>query len=133
MPLYTPSFGGVPIFGDAVHIVVLADELARQEDAYAGVPGVLSLTLSSRGRRFMIDGVLSATDIPTVAALADVFQAGVPGSLADGIARTLTDTIGRSWANVVCMGTFEPDPTGPHPLAGGGWMLAYRTVFRGLS
>ena len=81
----------------------------------------------------MIDGVLTAVDLPTLAALADVFQAGVPNSLANGIAQTLTDTLGRSWPNVVCTGTFEPDPTGPHPLAGGGWMLAYRTMFRGLS
>ena len=90
------------------------------------------MNLASRGRQFLINGVLTGFDIPTIVALADVFQAGVPGSLADGIARTLTDTLGRTWANVVSTGHFEPDPSGPHPTPDG-WMLAYRTIFRGLS
>ena len=52
---------------------------------------------------------------------------GVSGSLADGLARSLFDTRGRTWANVVYLGEFQPDPMGPRPAVGagsGGWCAA---------
>lgn len=136
MSLFTPTYGGVPIFGQAVHIEQVPAQSAQQVEAFFGVPGMLSVFGGSRGRSFQISGVLFDFDIPSLNADEDVFTPGVSGSLADGVARTLLDTRGRSWANVVYMGQFQPDPMGPRPAVcgfGAGWALAYKAVFHGLS
>jgi hypothetical protein len=133
MAYINPTYGGAAIFGIAVHIVPSDDPLARQEDAFPGVPGILSLTLSSRGRTFQIDGVLYADSIPDLYPLTNPFKCNLPGSYADGIARTLIDTVGQEWDNVLCTGIFTPSPQGPLWLAGGGFALPYRAVFRGLA
>ncbi len=136
MAIYTPTFGGVPMFGIAVKIEEVPMQSAQQLEAFFGVPGLLSVFGGSRGRTFNVSGVLYDVDIPSLNADEDLFTPGVPGSMADGIARPLFDTRGRTWANVVYFGQFQPDPMGPRPAAwagGGGWALPYRAVFHGLS
>ena len=136
MAVYTPTFGGVPIFGTAVHIEQVPAQAAQQVEAFFGVPGLLSVFGGTRGRTFQVQGVLFDVDLPTLNADEDVFTPGVSGSMADGIARDLFDTRGRTWSNVVYLGQFQPDPMGPRPgvwPGGGGWILPYRAVFHGLS
>ena len=97
---------------------------------------MLSVFGGSRGRSFQVSGVLYDVDIPTLNADEDVFTPGVDGSVADGVARTLADTRGRSWANVIYLGQFTPDPMGPRPAVwagASGWAMPYRAVFHGLS
>jgi hypothetical protein len=136
MSLFTPTFGGQPIFGIAVHIEQVPAPAAQQSEAFFGVPGLLSVFGGTRGRTFQVTGVLYDVDLGTLNADEDVFTPGVSGSVADGIARTLFDTRGRSWSNVVYLGQFQPDAMGPRPAVwagSGGWALPYRAVFHGLS
>ena len=136
MSLFTPTYGGVPIFGIAVKIEQVPLQCSAQLEAFFGVPGMLSVFGGSRGRTFQVSGVLFDEDITTLNADEDIFTPGVDGSMADGIARTLADTRGRNWANVIYLGQFTPDPMGPRPAvwgSGAGWALPYRAVFHGLS
>jgi hypothetical protein len=140
VPLYTPSYGGQPIFGAAVTIQQIPFQCAQQLESFFGVPGLLSVFGGPRGRTFNISGILYDIDLPTLNSDEDVFTPGVYGSVADGIARPLVDTRGRTWANVVYLGEFMPDPGGPRPGnwgagSGGwdGWILPYRAIFHGLS
>ncbi len=139
MPIYTPTYGGVPIFGLAVRIEQVPQQAAQQLDAFFGVPGMLSLFGGARGRTFSVSGVLFDVDLDTLNADEDVFTPGVSGTMADGIARPLFDTRGRTWANVVYIGQYQADSKGPQrgiwddggPVVG--WILPYTAVFHGLS
>jgi hypothetical protein len=136
MAIYTPTYGGVPIFGAAVRIQQVPEIASQQAEAFFGVPGVLSVFGGHRGRTFQITGVLYDSDLVLLNSDEDVFTPGVAGSVADGVARSLSDTRGRTWANVIYLGEFQPDPRGPVPGSwgtGSGWVLPYRAVFRGLS
>jgi hypothetical protein len=136
VPLYTPTYGGVPIFGLAVKIEMIPNQAAQQSEAFFGVPGMLSVFGGSRGRTFQISGVLYDENLALLNQDENLFTPGVSGSMADGIARPLFDTRGRTWANVVYLGQFQPDPMGPRPGAwngDSGWVLPYRAVFHGLS
>jgi hypothetical protein len=136
MSLFTPTYGGVPIFGIAVHIEQVPAQSAQQVEAFFGVPGILSVFGGARGRSFQITGVLFDFDLFSLNADENFFTPGVSGTVADGVARVLFDTRGRSWANVVYMGQFQPDAMGPRPAVcglGSGWALPYKAVFHGLS
>jgi hypothetical protein len=136
MSLFTPTYGGVPIFGLAVRIEQQPDGVAQQRDTFFGVPGELSLFGGSRGRTFFISGVLYDVDLASLNADEAPFLPGVSGSYADGIGRVLFDTRGRTWSNVVYLGQYTPDPVGPQPgswAGNSGWLIPYRAVFRGLS
>jgi hypothetical protein len=136
MSLYTPTYGGVPIFGLAVHIEQVPAQAAAQSEAFFGVPGMLSVFGGTRGRTFQVQGVLYDVDIPTLSLDENIFTPGVTGTVADGVARPLFDTRGRTWANVIYLGEFQPHPMGPRPAVwggGSGWALPYRAVFHGLS
>jgi len=136
--IYTPTYGGSPIFGLAVEIDQQPDQAAQQRDAFFGVPGELSLFGGARCRRFNVSGVLYDVDLPTVAADELVFLPNTPVTVADGVARTLVDTYNRSWLNVVYLGQYgrtgSPRPAvwtgGDGPVSG--WMIPYRAVFVGL-
>lgn len=134
--IYTPTYGGDAIFGLAVHIEMVPVPCAQQAESYFGVDGVLSVFGGSRGRTFSVSGVLFDLDIPSLNGDEALFTPGASGSLADGVARELFDTRGRTWDNVIYLGAFTPDPMGPRPAhwAGtSGWALPYRAVFHGLS
>jgi hypothetical protein len=134
--IYTPTYGGVPIFGLAVKIEEVPLQCAQQLEAFFGVPSMMSVFGGTRGRTFNISGVLYDVDLPTLNSDEDIFTPGVDGSVADGVARPLFDTRGRTWANVIYLGQFQPDPMGPRPAVwsgSAGWALPYRAVFHGLS
>jgi hypothetical protein len=130
--IFTPSYGGNPIFGLAVHIVQTPGKCAQQLEAFFGVGGMTSLFGGSRGRTFQISGVLADVDLPTLIGDFQIFWPNIPGSIADGVARTLIDTLGQSWLNVVYLGEFRLDPEGPHPFDRG-WCVRYEATFYGLS
>jgi hypothetical protein len=124
------------MFGMAVRMQQVPSKAAQQLDAFFGVPGVLSTFGGSRGRTFFVTGVLFDVDLPTLSAAEDLFTPGVAGTMADGVARPLFDTRGRTWANVVYVGQFQPAKNGPLPAVwsgNSGWSLAYQALFHGLS
>ena len=126
--LITPTLDGNAIFGSAVRIRVMPAPVSYQYDAFCGVDGLLALYLGSRGRTFEISGVFVDTD--PLALCADISNLA---TYADGAARTLVDTMGGTWPNVIFDGAIREDPQGPHPTTGGNWCISYSTTFRGLS
>lgn len=119
-----PALNGTFCFGTACHVVHTPFANAEQIDSFAGITGVTRLDLGGRGRMFHVQGVLVGEDLATVMAAESTLL-----SYADGIARTFTDTMGRSWSNTVLTGEYQPDPGGPKPTVGG-WCLSYRCVLR---
>jgi hypothetical protein len=127
-----PTYGGYPIFGNAVSIVVEPNATAEQIEAFFGVGGNFILFGGARGRVFMISGCFVEDDIPSLNNDEFVFDPGNPNGVSAGGIAVLTDTRGRSWPNVYCKGEFKADPGGIHP-AGGQFLLPYKLVMRGLS
>jgi hypothetical protein len=125
--IFTPTYGGVPMFGLVTKMVHAANPCVRQIDAFFGVPGNISLFGGSRGRTFMIQGVLNDVSIGAINA-----DEALIHSFADGIARTLFDTRGQTFSNVIFLDEFQPDPMGPRPTDVG-WCLPYRLVMHGLT
>jgi hypothetical protein len=107
-------------------------ELARQEDAFFAVPGVLSLNGSTRGRTWTIEGVFVGPDIGTIVSYKQALTPGVSGSYADGQVREFVDSDGSVWENVLLTGDFTTDPKGLQCAAGGGFVLPFRCTLRGL-
>ena len=127
MPYQTPSYGGEPIFGLVTSMQATMNPTAQQLDAFFGVSGNLALFGGTRGRVFLIAGAFEESDIPTL----NEDEAAIR-SFANGIARTLVDTRGQTWSNVIFEGQYTPDPMGPRPT-GGGWCCSYHMVMRGLT
>jgi hypothetical protein len=128
-----PTYGGYFIFGSCCHVVQHPDQIARQEDAFFAVPGVLSLVGGTRGRSWTVEGVLVSDSIPDLTAQFIPMTPNVSGSFVNGTAQTFVDSWGNSWPNVLLTGDFTTDPEGPHPVAGGGWAVGFRVSLRGLS
>jgi hypothetical protein len=127
MPYAAASYGGIPMFGLVTSFQVLSNPTAQQLDQFFGISGNVALFGGGRGRSFAISGTFEEFDIATL----NADEAAIM-SFADGVARTLTDTRGRAWPNVVFMGEYQPDPMGPRPT-GGGWATAYHCIFHGLT
>lgn len=121
------SYAGQAIFGLAVHITHIPRANQQQLDAFFGINGNVTLFGGSRGRAFEISGCLYGQDIPTLLA-GEAYLL----SFADGIARTLTDPIGRIFYNVIFDGSYQPSADGPkwNSL---GVILPYKCVFLGLT
>lgn len=122
-----PSLDGQQIFGAAVRMQVIANPSESQVNTFFGVDGMTNVWGGSRGRTIMVEGLLYAPDIATLNAAETLFM-----SFNDFKARTLVDTRGRPWPNVVFKGEFAPDPMGPLAILGG-WGLPYKAIFRGLA
>jgi hypothetical protein len=121
------SFGGVDIFGAAVHIQHIPRANAHQVDSFFGVDGNVTLFGGTRGRIFEVTGVLVGADIPGLLAAEALLL-----SYADGIARTLVDPIGRTFPNVYFQGEYVPSSEGPM-WTDRGVCIPYRAVFYGLT
>jgi hypothetical protein len=122
------TFDGNSIFGDAVNVIHNPRPNAQQVNHFFGIDGQQTLFGGTRGRTFIISGVLSAPTVPTLNAVEATLL-----SFADGLTHTLVDNRGRIWPNVIFRGEYTPSSMGPRPLAGGGWCLAYRLVMEGLT
>ena len=120
------DYGGQNIFGMSVTILVEPEPAERQFNAFYGLSGVLSLWGGLRGRVFAIEGVLVGTDAYSLAAARDLFT-----SFDDGIARTLTDTMGVTWPSVI-FERFQPTGRVVQLAGGAGLAMHYRAAFRGL-
>ena len=118
MPAY---LGGINVFGYAVKVQHVPRASAQQLSNFFGISGSQLVWGGTRGRAFLISGVLVAADIYGLAAAEAVLN-----SYDDGIGRVLTDTWGRNWPFVISTGQYQPDAMGPRPLVGGGVALPYR-------
>jgi hypothetical protein len=122
------TLDGNAIFGTAVNVIHNPHPNAQQVNHFFGVDGQQTLFGGTRGRTFVISGVLSASTISALNAV----EASLL-SYADGSTHILVDNRGRVWPNVIFRGEYSPSPMGPRSLAGGGWCLAYRLVMEGLT
>jgi hypothetical protein len=122
------TLDGYPIFGDAVTVIHNPHPNAQQINQFFGIDGQQTLFGGTRGRTFIISGVLAAPTMLTLNTLEATLL-----SFADGLTHTLVDNRGRTWPNVIFRGEYAPSPMGPCPLAGGGWCLSYRLVMEGLT
>lgn len=127
MPYANPTLGGALIFGLVTECQMITAPAARKISAFFGQDGLLSQYGGSRGRTFLITGVLEDVDIDSLNA-----DEGAILAYQGPSTNTFTDTRGNSWPNVVFDGQFVPDPMGPKPTDTG-WCLAYKMVLRGLS
>lgn len=125
----TPTYGGVALFGKSVSVKHNPNANAAQIAAFFGVNNVQTLDGGSRGRVFEITGCLYGAT-PAACVFAEQFLL----SFGDGIGRTLIDTTGLPWSDVVFkreftrQGQFMKDCTFPF-----GWILPYSCLFYGLS
>ena len=122
------TLDGNAIFGTAVTVNHNPHPNAQQMNQFFGTDGQQTLFGGTRGRTFIISGVLSASNMPTLNAVEATLL-----SYADGLTHTLVDNRGRIWPNVIFRGEYTPSSMGPRPLAGGGWCLSYRLVMEGLT
>lgn len=110
--------------GLAPRVTMTTNPSEKQLNTFFGYSGVQSLWGGTRGRVFEVQAVFGGANIAAVVALRDALLA-----YDDGIARTLTDTAGTIWSNVVFSGAFQP--TGPYLARGTLIYLPYRAVFEG--
>jgi hypothetical protein len=122
------TLDGNAIFGTAVNVTQSPHPNAQQINHFFGVDGQQTLFGGTRGRIFMISGVLYASSIAALNAVEATLL-----SYADGLTHTLVDNRGRIWPNVVFRGEYTSSPMGPRALAGGGWCLPYRLTMEGLT
>ena len=136
MSVYTPTLNGAPIFGWAVRMLHQQHPSAQQIVEFFGVDGTFALYGGSRGRVFAVRGFLVGQDLPTLNQAQSVFDTSVAGNIADGVGRTLFDTRGRTYLNVVYRGEFEEEEGGPRPGSwptGSGYVLPYRLMLHGVT
>ena len=86
------SFNGVSIFGRAASFVTGDLILQRQENEFAGVDGVETLTLGSRGLMTEVSGLLTGATSADLATAESTFR-----SYRDGNAYNLVDSYGTTW------------------------------------
>lgn len=125
----TAYLDGSAVFGIAVRVQHVPHASAQQVSSFFGVSGTQMIFGGTRGRTFMIQGVLVGDTVADVTAAESTLL-----DYDDGIGRVLTDTLGRSWPAVVFTGQYQPDPTGPQVLCdgNGSWCLSYKAVFTSL-
>lgn len=124
----TTTYGGIPIFGYAVHITPVLNPNASQVAQFFGVQGVQSLDGGMRGRVFQVEGLLAGTSTALVVAAGAAFE-----NYADGVARILTDTAGIACANVTYRNEFSwegPFLWSPTLAA---WCRPYKCLLHGLT
>jgi hypothetical protein len=124
------TYAGSPIFGLAVRINMVPNPSEAQFATFFGVTGRFRLHGGSRGRMFMVSGLLYGPTSGDVAAARNTIL-----SYDDGIARTLVDVEGTSWTNVVFTGAFEW--VGDYGVFDDGsgnvvWARPYTAVFEGM-
>jgi hypothetical protein len=122
------TLDGSPVLGIAVHVQHNPHPNAQQINDFFGVNGTQTLFGGTRGRTFMITGVLVGDTISDINGAETALL-----SYADGLPHTLVDNRGRVWSNVVFRGEYQPFEQGPRPLAFGGYCLPYKLTMMGLT
>lgn len=121
-----PSYdGNSALFGRSVAVTMIPHESAEQLSAFWGLSGVLRAWGGGRGRMFEVRGVLYGSDFANLWTAISTLL-----SYDDGIARTLVDTAGNSWPQVIFTGRWKPEDQ--YRYAPDGVYLAYTALFRGL-
>jgi hypothetical protein len=124
----TPYYDSTPIFGYAVVIRHQPQITANQITTFFGLSGNMALFGGGRGRGFLITGVLPGDSPAGCVAVENLML-----SYADGIARTLVDTVGITWPNVVFHGDYQRTASQQYMPFEAGWILPYKAVFIGLT
>lgn len=114
------AFDGGNIFGYALEVITAENPRATQENAFAGISGIQSLDLGSRGRQTSIKGLLIQDSPAGLAAAENLIR-----SYNDGRTYTFTDNYGNDWAYVK-LTRFQP--TGKVHRAPGGFYTRYYEV-----
>lgn len=91
-----PSFGGSNIFGEDVRMRTSTQSPAIQRVTFFGLSGTIQIFGGARGRQTVATGTITGTDPATARSNFNNLS-----TYQDGIARTLVDTDGVSWSNVV--------------------------------
>jgi len=127
-----PAFyDGSPIFGLSVRCVHMPQENAMQMAAFFGVNALQSIMGGTRGRIFQISGLFYGP-LPIDCVTQELFLL----SYADGIGRTLIDTTGVSWSNVIFSGLYSRQNNGQFGVlcdGSGYFCLPYSCVFKGVT
>lgn len=118
------AYYGAFSLGYAPRVSMTPNPSEKQLNTFFGYSGVQSLWGGRRGRVFDVQAVFAGANLAAVVALRDALLA-----YDDGVARTLTDTAGTVWTNVVFSGAFQP--LGPYMASGTQIILPYRAVFEG--
>ncbi len=115
---------GSNVFGVCVHVQHEPHPNVQQINEFFGVNGTQTVYGGTRGRTFLITGLL-----PSFGYYGIAFAENALLSFADGLPHQFTDTLGRVWSNVIYRGEYQPSPGGPKLGAGGDeWFLPYKTV-----
>jgi len=122
------TLDGSPVFGLAVHVQMNPHPNAQQINEFFGVNGTQTLFGGTRGRTFMISGVLLGDQVADINAAEAALLA-----FADGNPHTLIDDRGRVFNNVIFRGEYQSFEQGPRPLAGGGVALPFKCTMQGLT
>lgn len=128
MSLYNPTYGGSAVFGTAVSIRHQPNATAQQINSFFGIQGTQAVFGGLRGRTFLVEGLFVASTAPGLRALQAALLA-----FADGVPRTLYDTLGYSWSNVIYKGEFQEGRIAFNPNGLAGYCQPYKTVFIGLT
>jgi hypothetical protein len=118
------TYGGSAIFGLSVKCAMSKNPSAEQINAFFGVHGTQSLFGGTRGRVFMIEGVLFGTTSGNLSAAELVLL-----SYEDGIGRVLVDSYGRAWPSVVFRGEYSPQGRILRDFRG--FYQEYKAIFHG--
>lgn len=117
------TYGGSAIFGAAVRILPSMAGIRVKRSGFFGLEGIFQIYGGGAGGTITVDGILYSATPDGVDTLLTTFQ-----SYADGVARTLVDTTGTSWPNVVLDTVI---PTGQRYVNGitGNYELPYKATF----
>ncbi len=124
MPSFA-SFDGVFIFGDSVRMVIPEAQRVAQVNHFFGLSGAELLDGGFRERITSVSGILSGINAAAVADVRDTFR-----SYVDNIARTLVDTTGAVWPDVVMLEFSPGERIIPDPWLG--YILHYTAKLRHL-
>lgn len=96
------TYGGANIFGDDVRMKTEMAPAQSQRVAFFGLSGIVNLHGGDRGRTTVVRGTIVGASPFLRSQAIGTFE-----SYRDGVARTLVDTDGVSWGNVLLEGFSE--------------------------